>query len=799
MEKEYSGYNSDFSKIIKSAGIGGIGEIVFKIFGFVISIIIARSAGSAIFGIFTLAFTITIVAQMFSDIGLGQGVLRFVAYYKGKDDIPRLKGTIIFCTKIVLFLSLFFTLAIFYSAELIAIRIFHDPDLAIAVKILIISLPFLSLGELWLRAIQSFQIVKYQVIIQKIFQPVIRLMFLVILLLMGLKLEAILLASVISAFAGFIMALFYLLKVFPVHDKLPHSVFERKKILNFSWPLGLTQFLGLIIVSIDSLMLGYFRTVSDVGIYAAATRVAGLVTIPLVSFNTIFAPMISDFYSRNEFGKIESLFKAVTNWIFAISLPFFLLLVLFAEPVMGVFGETFIAGAVVLIIFGLGKLIDAGVGSVGFMLTMTGRPKVDFLNSCLLCGLNIGLNYLLIPRYGIIGASIATGFSVALINILRLGEVYYILKMHPFKLSFLQPIVSGMASFFVVYLIKLFFSPSSLFVYVLLAILYVGLYLIFMISFRTEEDKFLNNIFKEIYKSNIKNILVFLRIENLLHRAYQKMEAFYFNKKYSKINNIEMNVKGISLKFSTEDNDSKHWFFPRYGNGRIHEEKVTCLLLDALKTSKCFVDVGTFLGYFTCLASKVIPDGAIYGFEMCKTTYELLKKNVRINRCNNVTINNFAVGDSCSEVSYIKKTENLPGLSLCAEMYKNNAVETVNVQSISLDTFFKDKDVHPDVCKIDVEGAEMQVLSGMDNIIKNNDVILFIEIHPENLIYFNSSSTEVICKLIGYGYRVFEIENIREFGEQAELRPLNNKTVLTNNTMIYAYKLNKKPIIKECK
>lgn len=124
-------YQPELSKIAKNAGISGIGEIIFKILGYITSIVITRTVGSAIFGIFILAHIITNIGHIFSSLGLGEGLLRFVAFYKGREDIPRLKGIIIFSTKAVFLLSLFFTCVAgflsFFLINLITTKLFPIP------------------------------------------------------------------------------------------------------------------------------------------------------------------------------------------------------------------------------------------------------------------------------------------------------------------------------------------------------------------------------------------------------------------------------------------------------------------------------------------------------------------------------------------------------------------------------------------------------------------------------------------------------------------------------------------------
>lgn len=500
MEKEDSVHRSDLSKIAKNAGISGIGEVASNVLGYLTSIIMARAVGPFGLGVFNLANIVMWVAQVLSSAGLNEGLLRFVAHYKARKDMPRVNGAIIFGTKITLLQSILAASVLFYAADYLSVKIFHNIDVGWALKILIFSLPLLALGELWLRAIQSFQEVKYQIYIQKICQPVIKLLVLVVLFWSGMKLGGILAASIVSIAAGFALSLFYLNKIHPVYEKASPPVYEKKELILFSLPLSLTQFLGVLNFYVDSLMLGYFKTAAEVGIYSIVTRLALLIVLPLTAINNIFAPMISEYHSKQEIGKMEEMFKTVTKWVFVLSLPVFLIFVLFDEPILTIFGKSFAAGALALIILGGGELINAGSGPVGYILMMTGRSKMIFINSVVFLLLNMTLNYMLIPRYGIAGAAAATGLSVSVINIIRLIQVYFILKMHPFKLSYFKPCLAGVLAFVMVLLIVKNIEAISMVTAATLSILFVGLYgiIIYLLKLDVEDEYILQLVFRKL-------------------------------------------------------------------------------------------------------------------------------------------------------------------------------------------------------------------------------------------------------------------------------------------------------------
>lgn len=130
----------------------------------------------------------------------------------------------------------------------------------------------------------------------------------------------------------------------------------------------------------------------------------------------------------------------------------------------------------------------------------------------------------------------------------------------------------------------------------------------------------------------VKAILRPLGLLGLVRNLDPRRPEFGFRK----LDRWEGEVAGVPLRFSTEDNYSKGWFFPRYANDRIHERGVAELLAEKLAGAKCFVDVGTNLGWLTCLAGKLMPSGVVHGFEMDDLNFALAQRNVEMNGLGNV-------------------------------------------------------------------------------------------------------------------------------------------------------------------
>lgn len=293
-------------------------------------------------------------------------------------------------------------------------------------------------------------------------------------------------------------------------------------------------------------------------------------------------------------------------------------------------------------------------------------------------------------------------------------------------------------------------------------------------------------------------ILSLHEVEEIITLLYLKtysivtfFSKYAVNKKYGKMKKVAVDVQGIKVIFSTEDSYSRFWLYTRCDRNKIHEENVTNLLAKNLKSCECFIDVGANLGYYTLLASKLMPNGVIYTFEMDKSNYTLLEKNLKLNKCNNVRGYHAALSDSLGIVSYIGDSKHPnPMFSLSVDESKAKSEKVISVQAITIDNFLEDKKSIPDVIKIDVEGAEMKVIRGMQNLLEKSNLKLFVEIHPIQLILkFQSSANAVISMLIDRGYDVFEITNMRKPSkDNIILRKLTQEDKLIHNTMLYAYK-----------
>lgn len=194
----------------------------------------------------------------------------------------------------------------------------------------------------------------------------------------------------------------------------------------------------VIFVTIDVLVLGLFVAADQVGIYKVAAAASALLLFPMESMSAVYAPRIARGYPLGEIGAINRDMQRLGIGVLVLALPLLLVFVFIpAWPIGLLFGESFSAAASVLTILSLGVGLRLLLGPVGWALTMSGHERVSMYTLLAGATLNLVLNLVLIPLYGVTGAAVAT----ALATFVTYGAMAMILRAQtgietwPFRIS----------------------------------------------------------------------------------------------------------------------------------------------------------------------------------------------------------------------------------------------------------------------------------------------------------------------------------------------------------------------------
>ncbi|UTV86706.1 flippase [Cobetia amphilecti] len=400
---------------------GSIGSISIKLLstslGFLSVLVLARVLGAESYGVY--AFTIAIISLVAvpAQLGLPQLIIRESAKARALEEWSILKGLWRWSTLAVLLFSLISALAVGIYLY------FTNSSSTVYGSMLVYALPLIpliALGNIRGAALQGLKHVAIGQIPENIIRP--SLMVLILLVSWFFYNEVIALDALIaytaSAFLAFIIGAYLLYKKAPKElwevDKLEY---RSKDWILSAIPLALVSSVQLINNQTDIIMLTMFRTADEVGVYKVIYSICTLVIFGFMAIQLVVSPYIASLYIQADIKKLQNIITLASRATLALALPVVIFLIIYGEWLLTfLFGKEYSEGYIGLIILCAGRIINASLGFAVTVANMSGNEKSTLKAVGLSAILNIVLNGILIPLYGVNGAAFATVLTLCTWN-----------------------------------------------------------------------------------------------------------------------------------------------------------------------------------------------------------------------------------------------------------------------------------------------------------------------------------------------------------------------------------------------
>jgi O-antigen/teichoic acid export membrane protein len=450
-----SDLNTSLTSVAKGATIIFGGLVAGTLLGMVNQIILGRYLGPENYGLFNLSMSVVMIAAALSVFGFFGSLSRFIPYHLEKKEQNIVRSVIDFGALFSFFLGLTFAIIIYLLAGSLAIRVFHDPRLEPVLKIFAIVIPLHGLQQVVRGTVRGFKAAKYDAILFNIGTRIVTILVFLLSMLFVNRLYGAIIAFIAGVVVTTAVTVWIIIKkIFPDYREY-RRVPVARNLLSFSWPLALTGFTFLFVSKTDKVLLGYFMTSKDVGIYTPALMIANLLIFISTAFKYIFLPTVSEYFSKNDLQGLEPLFKSTSKWNFLVVLPLFVFILIFPKEILTIlFGSSYTGGYLALIIVSLGIAANDFAGTSATILVAGGRTKANLACEIIAGTTNVVLNIILIPIYGIVGAAIATGLSFLARNLAALSLAYKAYGMHPYTKKYLNIIFSGLVGSAIIYFLK---------------------------------------------------------------------------------------------------------------------------------------------------------------------------------------------------------------------------------------------------------------------------------------------------------------------------------------------------------
>jgi O-antigen/teichoic acid export membrane protein len=435
----------DQRDILGGAAQNVVGLAVGALAAAAAQILMSRTLGEARYGIVTLAVQMAFVGSTATRFGMDVANIRLVAILIGKGEGGRVRGLARRASLIALTVSVAVALLMFAAAGLLADAFTDRPaEAEPAFMAAALALPFAAMTQIYLGATRGLKIMRHTLYVQWIGQPLLWIGFTLAFWLAAETSGATVLAYAASWVIALVVAFFAweresrpLTGVTDAGEIPEERVGALIRFGAFRAPAALCSHL---VFWADLYVFSTLAGDAITGVYAATLLAAQTLFLFLTSLSLMFSPFVADLHHRGEHDTLDSLYKSVTRWTLAATLPILLVLLVMPDLVMRVFGPGFVTGADALLILSIGMIVPVSVGTVGFILIMVGRTGWDLLVYGGAIALDVSLALWLAQPdvLGIEGAATAQACTLAASAIVRLLLVRRFVRIWPFDRHFVR-------------------------------------------------------------------------------------------------------------------------------------------------------------------------------------------------------------------------------------------------------------------------------------------------------------------------------------------------------------------------
>lgn len=465
-------------QISRHSAVFFLGTLFTAAAGYLFKIYVARVLGAGALGVYALGMTLVGFFGLFNGLGLPQTAVRFVAAYSATQQYQRLHAFLRHAVGLLAVANVALAGALILVGPWLARTLYHSPELVHYLPLFAGLLVLGGFAAFMGQVLAGYKDVALRTLIANFIGSPLNIIVGVILLAGGMGLRGYVLAQVASgAFVLFLLfAAAWRLTPSAARHFPSNAPKVESEVLWFSAAVFGVGFLEFLLGQADKVMLGIFLDVRQVGIYAVAASLAGFVPVALQSVNQIFSPTIADLHARGEHALLGRIFQTLTKWIIGLTLPLAFVMIVYSKPLMRLFGPAFEAGWIVLILGTLGQLVNAGVGSVGYLLLMSGNQRRLIRVQTTMAVFMVALTMALVRPFGLTGVALAAALTNALTNYLCLREVRAALQLSPYNRTYLRLLLPCLASMAVILCLRLLvtaFRPEWIPIAAALAVAYV--------------------------------------------------------------------------------------------------------------------------------------------------------------------------------------------------------------------------------------------------------------------------------------------------------------------------------------
>lgn len=457
---------SEYTLFAKRIGLVGLTKFIGSLRGIILLPVLAKTLGAANYGIWSQILITLGLLMPFVTLSLPSAMVRFLPAEKEKQRLAQGIFTSLFT---IFFISLIFALLLFFFSQSFAKIFLQVPAVSYLIKIASLLIILEALNQAGLEPFRILgQIRRYSAL--SIFQTILEIGLISSLVLSNFGLLGAIVGLLITRAAILLFSLIFVISqtgfALPRFSLLPSY-------LIFGLPLLPIGVLDILIASSDRYVIGFFKGAAEVGIYSATYNLGVLAGVFIFPISYILSPTIFKLFDEKKIEKVKTYLSYSLKYFLCLAIPSTFGLTLLSQPLLKTLTSSeFVSFNTFLIVFlvALGMIFYGLQAIFGQVLMLRKKTRFFLFAFGLGAFINLGLNILLVPSFGILGAAFTTLVAYLLVLIAIYWKTYWQLK---FKINFnfiLKSVLASLVMAGVIYLL----SPAGI-VQILLIVVFATL------------------------------------------------------------------------------------------------------------------------------------------------------------------------------------------------------------------------------------------------------------------------------------------------------------------------------------
>ena len=442
----------DQRKLLVGAGynfLGSLGRVIIPIY----YVFANHVYGTSVFGLYALAIAPTEILTSFVGQGFADAIQRFTARDSDRHEATSVHYAVLWrCTWWVVLASAIAALLVVFGGHWIAERFWHRPEAYGVLVLFAVNAPLVGVMGILLAGCRAVLDMKGDVLVRGFVAPLLLIVFATFYRLFFTSVYGLCLALTTSNLIAVGAAVWYFRKHYSLRLLLAgrHSP-APPGLLSFAIPQSINMTIWTSLWNVDLMMLGGYVDNQHLALYRIAAEIGRTLYGVRYSFSNVYAPLVARYTLEQNHAGLQDSYTKLSRWVSILAVPVVAIIVLCQAQLLWLVNPSFDGGASFLWLLLIGPLLACATGLSGNILVMTGHHFWNLTNSALLLVTLIGLNLVLIPRYAMVGASLATMVAISCMSLLQIVEVRWLVQVHVEPSRLWKPFAAGTLAFLVAY------------------------------------------------------------------------------------------------------------------------------------------------------------------------------------------------------------------------------------------------------------------------------------------------------------------------------------------------------------